>query len=189
MYNFNNSKKFALIKKDKSNKQSWDRKIIKLCNKINSKDDYFTTSSCSGRIVFLKDEKKKKPGLFLFRTHKKITFSQLKKELQKASFKVKKGIIIFKQEPCLLSVSSRNKESQWQLFNKARNNGWKKSGILSIDRKFLVELISTENISFPIINDGNILVNDNFLKIIIKKANYNLNSCWKKIDRLFCLIK
>ena len=189
MYNFNNSKKVFLEKKDKSNKQSWDNRIINLCNKINSKNDYFTTSSCSGRIVLLKDEKKKKPGLFLFRTHKKITFSQLKKELQKASLEKIKGIVLFKQEPCLLSVSSRNKESQLQLFNKARNNGWKKSGILSIDRKFLVELTSTENISFPVLNDGKILVDDNFLEIIVKKANDNLNSSWKKIDRLFSLIK
>ena len=188
-FNFNNSKNVFLRKKDKSNKGSFDEKIVNLINKINSKDNYFTTSSCSGRIVLIIDEEKKMPGLFLFRSHKKISLSQLKKEINKIlTKKVNNKIIYFKQEPCILVVSCRNKEKQWQLFNKAKNNGWKKSGILSLDKKFLIELMSTENISFPICNMGRTLVNDKFLKIVIKKTNYNLERGWEKIKRLEKLI-
>src|SRR3989338_2831101 len=95
-----------------------------------------------------------------------------------------KGLIFFKQEPCLLVVSCRDKESQWKLFNLARNNGWKKSGILSLDKKFLIELILTENISFPIMNEWKILVSDEFLRVAVKKANENLKKGWEKIKRL-----
>src|SRR3989339_446323 len=111
MFNFNNSKKLALTKKDKSNINEIDIKIKDLCNKVNLFDNYFTTSSCSGRIVFIKDETKKKHNLFLYRNHDLISLEVLKKELVKISNK-EKGLIFFKQEPCLLVVSCRDKESQ-----------------------------------------------------------------------------
>lgn len=204
-FNFNNSKKMALSKRDKSNKGNWDNKIKNLCNKINKNKNYFTTSSCSGRIILIIDEEKKRPGLILFRTHNRITFNQLKNvinniinridNVNKNNLKskinktitdktLKNKTILFKQEPCILVVSCRNKESQWKLFSLAKNNGWKKSGILSLDKKLLIELSSTENISFPIINKEKLIVNDNFLKIVIKKANKNLNRGYKKIKRL-----
>ncbi len=204
-FNFENSKNVFLSKKDKSDKQSWDEKIAKLCKEINNKKNYFTTSSCSGRIVLIIEENKKKPNLFLFRTHDKIKFSELKKELRKIckdnynnrknlknklrnKINLKNKTIYFKQEPCILVVSCRNKESQWKLFNLTRNNGWKKSGILTLDKKFLIELMSTENISFPVCNKSRVLVDDDFLKIIVKKANNNLERGWGKIERLKKLI-
>jgi len=81
-FNFNNSKKLALTKKDKSNISEIDLKIKDLCNKVNLFDNYFTTSSCSGRIVLIKDDNKKKPGIILFRNHEKVSLENLKKELE-----------------------------------------------------------------------------------------------------------
>ena len=101
-----------------------------------------------------------------------------------AASKIPKGTIMFKQEPCLVVVSCRNKDKQWGLFSQARNNGWKKSGILSLDKKLLIELMSSENISFPIIKDGEILIDDKFLEIILEKANSNLEKGWEKINQL-----
>ena len=188
MFNFDNSKQVFLSKKDKSSIQRIDLPIKNLCEKINQKKDYFTTSSCSGRIVLIKDETKKQPGLFLFRSHKKITIEELKHSLENIKNK-NKSLILFKQEPCLLVVSCRNKTAQWKLFQLSRNNGWKKSGILSIDKKLLIELFSTENISFPIVEKNNLLVDGNFLNIIVKKANENLEKCWDKIKRLENLLE
>lgn len=178
----------ALGKGDKSSIHSIDEPIVKLCEKINSSDDYFTTSSCSGRIVLIRDEVKKMPGLFLFRSHDKISFGELRKELDKLVSEKIEGTVLFKQEPCLIVVSCVDAESQWKLFSAARNNGWKKSGILSIDKKRLVELMSSENISFPVYADGKVLVDDDFLKVVLEKANGNLEKCWGKIDRLVKLI-
>ena len=190
-FNFENSKKVFLSKKDKSDKGTLDKKITDLCNNINENNNYFTTSSCSGRIVLIIEENKKKPNLFLFRTHDKISFNELKKELNKIcnNKKLAEKTIYFKQEPCLLVVSCKDKNYQWKLFNLARNNGWKKSGILTLDKKFLIELMSTENISFPIIKNRKILVSGDFLKIIIKKTNNNLKRGWGKIERLRKLIR
>jgi len=187
-FNFDNSKKCILEKKDKSNKGYWDEKIVELCESLNENKNYFTTSSCSGRIVLIIEDEKKRPGLFLFRSHDNVSFDELKKEIEKAAEKVEKGFVYFKQEPCLLVVSCRNKDKQWDLFNEAKNNGWKKSGILSLDKKLLVELMATENIAFPLIEDGKILVDDEFLKVVLRKANENLEKGWWKIERLKGLV-
>ncbi len=188
-FNFENSKKLALGKKDKSSIRGVDAPIRNLVSFVNAHDDYFTTSSCSGRIVLIKDEDKKQKGLFLFRTHEKISFEKLKEALEKIAGEDKKIMVMFKQEPCLLVVSCRDKDSQWKLFSFARNNGWKKSGILSVDKKFLIELMATETISFPIIDGGKILVSDDFLKLVLEKANKNLKKGWEKIKRLEWLME
>ncbi len=184
VFNFDNSKKVFLGKEDKSDKGYVDSKIVELVDKLNSSGDYFTTSSCSGRVVLLIDDEEKKHGLFLFRSHELIDFDELKEAVVKAAEKIDEGMVYFKQEPCFVVVSCKNKEKQWELFSSARNNGWKKSGIYSLDKKFLVELMSTEVIAFPVIEDGRVLVDDDFLKVVVRKANNNLERCWRKIDRL-----
>ena len=49
--------------------------------------------------------------------------------------------------------------------------------------------MSSENISFPVIKDGEILVSDEMLKIVLEKGNGNLEKGWDKIDRLKKLFK
>ena len=181
-FNFDHTKNLALTKKDKSNKNSFDKKIVNLCNIINKSPNFFTTSSCSGRITLLINNSKKLPNLFFYRTHKTINFSDFKKHLMLAC--KTDQLIYFKQEPAILVVACKNKDHQTNLFSLARNNGWKNSGILSLDKKFLIELKSTEKIIFPIVFLGKILVDDEFLKLVIKITNQNLEKTWEKIKRL-----
>ena len=183
-FNFESTKKDILGKTDKSNVGEIDAPIQELCNIINSTEHYFTTSSCSGRITLIDDQDKKSPGVFSFRSHEKVEFDDLKRGLVDAAAKVSDGIVMFKQEPCLVVVSCKDRDKQWELFSEARNNGWKKSGILSLDRKLLVELMSSENISFPVIKDGEIIVSDEMLKVVLEKANFNLSKGWSKIEGL-----
>jgi tRNA wybutosine-synthesizing protein 3 len=183
---FDKYKQDVLGKKDKSSIGEHDEKIRDLCNKINSMPDYYTTSSCSGRITLVKDNIKKIHGLFLWRIHEKTSFEEVKEELYKC--KENKELIYFKQEPCLLVVSCRNSESQKKLFEIARNNGWKKSGIISADKRFIAELMSTENISLPVMDEGEILIDDDYLKFLVNEANRKLELTWKKVERLKELI-
>jgi tRNA wybutosine-synthesizing protein 3 len=188
-FNFDNTKKDILGKLDKSNVGGWDERIVSLCEMINSCDDYFTTSSCSGRITMIVDEDKKSSDVFLFRSHDKISFEELKHAVTNAASRVSEGLVFFKQEPCLVVVSCRDRDCQWKLFNEARNNGWKKSGILSLDKKFLIELMSSERIEFPVVLNGRVLVDDEFLRVVVEKANRNLEKIWKRILELEKLFK
>ena len=81
MATFEKRKNDCLGKLDKSNIGNWDEKIADLCEKINKKKQIYTTSSCAGRIVLLKEEDKKGKCKFLFRTHDRIIFDEIKKEL------------------------------------------------------------------------------------------------------------
>ena len=82
MKEFDLIKKNQLMKKDKSNEQRIDPAIRNLCEKINRKKDYYTTSSCSGRIVLVKGLKDKAKNVFLLKAHEKISFTGFKKQIK-----------------------------------------------------------------------------------------------------------
>ena len=82
MKNFQQRKKDVLSKLEKSSLGKWDEKIVSLCDKINSLENYYTTSSCSGRILLMIDQEKKAENLFLFVSHDKIKFDNLKNILK-----------------------------------------------------------------------------------------------------------
>lgn len=180
---FINEKKIQLAKQDKSDKGGWDKPILHLTEKINSEKDYYTTSSCSGRIVLIKGKDKKQEGLFLFRTHEKISLSKLKKEIKDASYKYK-GIVYFKQESCILHVACSSLDKAQGMLDKAKLAGWKKSGIIASRRRFVAELSSTEKIEMPVTNKGKILVSDELLKLLVGEANKKLFKAWEKIKKL-----
>lgn len=184
---FSKRKKDVLLKLDKSSIGKWDEKISKLCDKINSLENYYTTSSCSGRIILMIDAEKKGEGLFVFVSHEKVSFEKLKEELILALKKNKK--IKFKLEPCILHVSCKTLEDAEELYEKAKLSGWKKSGIIGIKNGFTVELNSTEKLEFPIIQNKKILVGEEFLKIVLEEANKKLEKSWMKIKKLEGMIK
>lgn len=215
--NFDTLKQDALSKKDKSSIGKWDKKIINLCKKINSKKNYYTTSSCSGRIVLIEDKGKKQSGLFGFVSHDLISLNDIKKTLKKLTSlrsdinkkqlikkarvnrvlvgdfgRVRSGATInnyiYKQEPCILHVACKEFKDAEVLLKKAQLAGWKRSGIIATGNKFVCELLSTEKLEFPIVVRGKILVEDVFLKEIVKKSNKNLVKSWLKIQRLFELM-
>ncbi len=184
--NFAFKKNQQLIKKDKSLKNSIDEKIKTLCNKINSKENYYTTSSCSGRILLLFDSKLKRNDLFIKVWHDLINFKELKKELNKIN---SKKLVYFKQDPVILHASCKTLKDAQNLIDFAiKKAGWKRCGIINLRKRIVVELNSTEKLEFPIMNKRRILVNDVFLKFIVKKANKKLRSSWEKIKKLAKLV-
>jgi len=187
--NFQQQKRKQLMRKDKSDKGEWDRAIVKLCKKINSKEEYYTTSSCAGRIILIKASEEKKPGLFLFRTHNKITFKQLKQELRKIKETKIKDRIYFKQEPCILHVACKSIEDAGKIVEKAREAGWKRSGIMTTKKRIVCELMSTEHIAFPIMDKGKLLIDDNFLKIVVGGSNKKLMKVREKIKKFEFIIE
>jgi tRNA wybutosine-synthesizing protein 3 len=177
---FERRKQDCLGKDDKSSIGSWDKPILSLCEKINSLENLYTLSSCSGRIVLIKNIDKKTHDLFVLRSHGKITFNELKKALE--NFKGKESLM-FKQEPPILHICCKELEDAEALLNKARLAGWKNSGIMSLSGRIVLELRSTESLALPIF-EKSILVDDKFLKILVKEANRRLEKGWEKIDKL-----
>ncbi len=179
---FDKRKKDVLSKLDKSHKKSWDAKIAGLCDKINFLEDYYTTSSCSGRIILMIEQDKKDRDLFVFVYHDKISLKKLKEGIDSALKTGKK--IKFKLEPCILHVACRTLEYAEKIYGKGKLNGWKKSGVIGMKNNFVVELNGTDRLEFPIINENKTLVDDKFLKIVVDESNKKLEKGWIKIKRL-----
>lgn len=180
---FKQRKKSLLSKQDKSFIGKWDKRIIGLCNKINKKDIYYTTSSCSGRILIMIDNEKKRKGLFKFVSHNKINFKEFLKNIPKTKQNLK-----FKQEPMILHVVCKKFENANHLLNLAQKAGFKKIGIIALNKRIVVEINGSEKLEFPLSQKGKLLVDETFLKIVLKKANKNLEKNWKKIKKFEELI-
>jgi tRNA wybutosine-synthesizing protein 3 len=175
-------KKAVLSKIDKSSVGGWDKRIRRLCDKINSLSDFYTTSSCSGRIILMIEQNKKGKDLFLKTWHDKINFKDLKRELNK--FVKRKETIKFKLEPPIIHIACRDMKKATYILEKAKYVGFKRSGILTGDKNIIVELNSSDRLEFPIIKNGKILVNDEFLFLIVKNSNEKMEKGWEKIRKL-----
>lgn len=182
MITFERRKQDTLKKDDKSSIGEIDLHIRKLCERINKNEAYYTLSSCSGRIVLIKNMDKKQTGMFVFRSHEILTIEQLKKALNEAS--KTKETLIFKQEPPIMAVACKTLEDASLLIEMAREKaGWKNSGIMTLKGRIVCELRSTEYLALPIMENGNLLVNDDFLDILVKESNNRLKKAWEKIEK------
>jgi len=186
MTNSFDQRKMEVLKKiDKSSKGDWDKPILKLCNKINKLENYYTTSSCSGRILLMIDQEKKAKGLFNWVCHKNFTIKKLEKEIEKITTNTP---IKFKQDPCILHIACKTIEDAQIIYDKAKKIGWKRSGLISFKKRIVLEINSTEKLEFPIVQKKEILITKNFLKAITEDSNNKLERGWNKIKELEKLI-
>ena len=177
---FNKRKQDFLGKIDKSSIGGIDSKIKGLCDKINSFSDVYTTSSCSGRILLMIDKTKKQQGLFLDVWHDKLGLKKFKKALKKNT--LNKDKIKFKQESPLVVVCCKDFDIAKKILNIGKNSGFKRSGIMSVSNKgYMVELMQTEKIEFPVIQNSRVLVDDEFLELVLERTNKNLEEGWSRI--------
>ena len=183
--NFEKEKKEFLGKKDKSKKGSIDIKIKRLVDKINSLPDFYTTSSCSGRILLLTIPRsnKKNEVEYLFCSHKKIKYNEIKKILK--SKKELKNDVWFTVQPVIIHVACNDIKNTKKILNIARDIGFRRSGIISIGKnKVIMEIISTERIDAIVGKNRKLLIGEDYFKVLIKEGNKKLEKTWEKIDKL-----
>ncbi|MBU0628381.1 MAG: hypothetical protein KKC75_04270 [Nanoarchaeota archaeon] len=205
---FDNEKVTCLKRKDNSNKGSIDPDIRNLVDLINSLEDYYTTSSCSGRIVIIELIEKKKDTKFIFVEHNKAKFNSIKSSLKtmrlnqvdgggredgniesKEANPKTKNNLWFKQESLILHVCCRDLKSAEELLSIVRNSGIKRAGIISLRNRIIIEIIGTEHMETLIAKDGNLLVDDKFLKVLIAEANKKLERNKRNVDKLYLELK
>ena len=188
---FSKEKSDFLRKMDKSKKGCIDMDAVKLVNEINSKKDFYTTSSCSGRIVLLEMESKRKDECsWIFAKHGKIKLNEIQNTLKKYKQKNKnqQNQVHFKQQPIILHAACRNLDAANRLIDAARKV-FKRSGIISInEKKAVVEIIGNERIE-TIIADKNFAADENYIKNLVKYANENFAENKRKSKKLLKILK
>ncbi len=159
-----------------------DALVVPIIKYLNSLSDYYTTSSCAGRISVFHDVGTKKDSDWLGKWHHKVRFKDIKSSLKKIP---KKGMVWLIYEPSIFHIVSRDLDSAVRIVNLARNSGFKKVGILSCKpERYLVEICSTERIDAPLAENGELLVNENYIKYLVKIANKKFQNGQKRLKRL-----
>lgn len=169
---------------DKSKIGKVDSEIKDLIDFFNKTKDFYTTSSCSGRILLieLSEDNRKDKANWLLAEHEEVSFNDLIKSLKK--YKSKKELW-FKQEPLILHVCARTLEKAEKLMSLSIQSGFKKASIIALSRRIIVEIRGTDYISALIGKNGKILVNDKYLKEILSIANEKLGNNLERKDFLF----
>jgi tRNA wybutosine-synthesizing protein 3 len=179
-------KQDILNKKDNSGIGKIDEDIKGLLDVINAKNDYYTTSSCSGRIfvVAIGENKRKDQVQHIFKSHT-IVGEQGKQEILKVLANPPQETTWFIQEGMILHVCCRTIEHAQQLVSAAKGCGLKRAGITSTkENRVMVEIVDNERMECPITQDGMLIVSEGYLNVLLEIANTKLLRTKKYITAL-----
>ncbi|MBI2668985.1 hypothetical protein HYX14_04025 [Candidatus Woesearchaeota archaeon] len=180
--NWDNEKKCFLGKMDKSKKGSIDEKVIPLLQAINAHSDYYTTSSCSGRVYFWRGTGRKNETEWI-----KVSHNLIDEEFFALQEKQKSGLIWLRFEPFIIHVACRNLESANRLLDIAKKI-YKKSYILSASNKIIVEIHGSEFVEMPFYQDGDSLFSGS-REWLVQFCTKKLTENWKKMELFLLLTK
>ncbi|EDV27472.1 uncharacterized protein TRIADDRAFT_53200 [Trichoplax adhaerens] len=179
MDEFQKQKNRCLSSTDNSIKGSIDAKILSLVQLINENKDYFTTSSCSGRIMIFRkvNQLKSKNCESLFVTHDSITEDDVNFLLNGQI----EDSVIFKFEPFVLHVQCRTMNHARLLLKVALTSGFRNSGIvLGKKERLIVAVRSTQTLEVPLTNQGAMLISQD------KRNVRNQNQVLDEAKRIHC---
>lgn len=164
----------------------------------------YTTSSCAGRIIVVKTfgdaQMNKKFNIeWVYVTHNisetstevDVIWSTLVQIQKEASLQDGEELW-FKLEPPIIALRMRDVENTKRLLDTFRTNGFKNSGIRSInqDGSLALTLVDTHKIETLIgVKEAPILISKDYLNILHKAANRKLETSRKRIEKLRILLK
>ena len=163
-----------------------DADVKPLLDVINSFDEYYTTSSCSGRIQITLN---KLPGdkhdiITVAKWHREVGVEEVLaviSELHKSAVKYS----WFSVQPPIFHVVAKNLEAALDILTIARHCGFKHSGIQSVKRyRVILEITGSERIEVPIFSDGVLMIELEKIPALVKIANKLLSRSKEKMHKL-----
>ena len=163
-----------------------DEEVAEIIEALNRLDDFYTTSSCSGRValICIPEIGAKREAEFIGKWHRAVT----KEEVLAAIKAPKKGELWLISQSPILHVSCRGLEKAKTLLRIAIESGFKYSGIKAISKdngKVMVEIMSTERMDVPLGKDNEIFCSETYIAYIVQKANFMLTRGKGKLERLY----
>jgi len=165
-----------------------DEKIISLLDIINQSDEFYTSSSCAGRIVLLQIPEigDKKNAMFLGKWHRTIESPELLSAVKKA----KKGQLWLLAQSPIIHITAKTSLDAEKMLKTAISCGFKNSNLKSIGKKTVLEICSTERLDAPIGKNATLFCNDEHLTLlidisndVIKKSNFKLAKLQKELKK------
>jgi len=187
MKDFDSQKKLCLNKlyqSDKSRKGEIDELIIPMIEYLNSLNDYYTTSSCSGRIMLLTESDKKPDVKWLYVSHDVVDEERIINTLRELNNNMPRERIWLRQENMILHVACRTMVCADALLKISRDIGLRRSGIIADSNNIIVEICSTERMDIPLSDDGKLVVDEDYIKMITIIANEKFLKGKEKLEKL-----
>jgi tRNA wybutosine-synthesizing protein 3 len=170
-----------LYKPDKSRKGEVDELIIPLIEYLNSLENYYTTSSCSGRIYLLTQADKKPDVKWLYVSHDVVDEEKIIDVLKRD---IPEDMVWLRQENMILHVACRTIKDADALLKIARDIGFRRSGIIADSNIIIVEVCGTEKMDVPLSDNGKLVVEDKYIKMVVNIANEKFLKGKSKLERL-----
>ncbi len=175
---FPTEKKNQLAKQDKSKKGEIDERVKHLLEAINALPEYYTTSSCSGRIVLWRGLGKKNEVEWL-----KVSHDVIEREFFELKEKENIGVVWLRLEPLILHVACKNLEAANKLLDLAKLL-YKKSCLLGIKNKIMVEIRGSEFVEMPLFKEGKLLFPEEEFVWLTELLNEKIKKVWEKTEKL-----
>lgn len=159
-----------------------DERVQSVLSLLNASDEYYTTSSCAGRIMVLELPAlgDKRRARILGKWHQRVDL----KQIETCVLDAKEGMIwLFAQAP-ILHIGCDTLESANTLVKLAVSCGFKNSMIKSTGKKIVVELSSTERVDVPLGADGELFCDMRYLQLLTDISNMVLQRSELKIQQL-----
>jgi tRNA wybutosine-synthesizing protein 3 len=180
---FLDGKKKALKKLEKALEENKvDEEILPIIDRINISNEYYTSSSCAGRILLLEIPRigDKKNARFLGKWHSKVNLEEITTSAKDA----RNGTIWLLAQSPIIHVVADSYESADRMVKTANASGFKNSSIKSpVGKKILVEICSTERLDTPIGRNGSLLCDERHLQLLVEISNEVIEKSKDKLMR------
>lgn len=180
-------------KEDLSRKHSIDDYIVNLINRINNHNDYYTSSSCSGRTIVFSSSptvtsSTKSDCQWLYVTHEQADLSAILNCLEQRPKDM--DMISIKFEAFILHIICRTLESAKALLNIALECGYRNSGlVMSNQGKITLAIRSTHALEVPLVIEGQLCVDENYITKVVSIANEKMTANMAKIDKFSACVE
>lgn len=160
-----------------------DGDIVPLLRVLNSLSDYYTTSSCSGRIQIVSA---RLPGdkwhmITLAKWHRPVSVDEFLSVIRGTDH----PDLWFSVQPPILHVICRTPKAALILLRLARNSGFKRAGVQGAKKqRYAVEIVGTERIEAPLRLNGIWMIREEALPMLVEVANKVLLRGKARLDRL-----
>jgi tRNA wybutosine-synthesizing protein 3 len=183
---FEAEKKGAL---ERLERRGADDEVMPVLQRINALDDFFTTSSCAGRIVVihLPEVGAKREAVFVGKWHRPVALEEVIGAIAAAPASTDGALWFIVQAP-ILHVACRTIDKAAALLQLALDAGFKYSGMKGLARttgRVVVEVMSTERMDVPLAAAGTTFYTEPYLEFIVSTANALLSRGKAKLERFF----
>jgi tRNA wybutosine-synthesizing protein 3 len=146
-----------------------DEQVLPILERLNRSEEFYTSSSCAGRIVVLEIPSigDKKSARFLGKWHRTIQEAELLTAVENAE----KGLIWVLAQSPIFHIGTRNIKNAEKMVKLAVSCGFKNSGVKTLGKHIIVEVCSTERLDAPIGKNGELFCHGEYLGLLIDIAN------------------